>query len=233
MSGHLAALIWEIDFPTSTQKLLMLRLADYADDHGRGIYPSIPEVARQVGASERQIQYALKALEAVKLIDRVTFGGTGPQRTNVWTINVDLVAQLALQELVLNGAHNELEVVENGGAIIAPRILARVQSRLKRVKPIAPMGEAHCTQATIEPNLEPKSAGAHATRRAARRAIEVKAGDISWSEWLEAIEINLGAEARITAAQIGKITVEARWPSDDVLMPIIPRNPSKQEADNV
>lgn len=233
MSGHLAALIWEIDFPTSTQKLLMLRLADYADDHGRGIYPSIPEVARQVGASERQIQYALKALEAVKLIDRVTFGGTGPQRTNVWTINVDLVAPLALQELVLIGAHNELEVVENGGAIIAPRILVRVQSRLKRVKPIAPMGEAHCTQATIEPNLEPKSAGSPATRRAASRALIVKEGDISWSEWLEAIERNLGTPARVAAARLGKITVEARWPTDDVVMPIIEIPKETQESDYV
>lgn len=221
MSVHLTSLVWGIDFPTSTQKLLMLRIADYADDDGAGIYPSIAETARQVGASERQIQYALKALEGVKLIDRVTFGGSGPKRTNVWRINVEIVAKLALQEMKLNGGHDELELVENEGAIIAPRTLARVQSRLLRVQSTTAKGATDCTQSTIEPNIEPNSAGAGATRSAARPALEVKKGDLSWSAWMDAIGSAKGAEARKWAEHYGIISVNARWPKEGVPMPTV------------
>jgi hypothetical protein len=225
MSGHLTSLLWEVDFPTSTQKLLMLRLADYADDDGRGIYPSIPEVARQIGSSERQIQYALKALEAVNLIDRVAFGGTGPKRTNVWTINVDLVAKLALQELVLNGTHSELEAVENEGAIIAPRTLARVQSRIKRVQSATDKGATDCTQATKEPNLEPNSAGAPATHSAARpalkKAIRILASDASWANWIEHIEQSGSHEMAAAARAAGEIVACSRWPTDASPLPAV------------
>jgi DNA-binding Lrp family transcriptional regulator len=155
------SLIWEINFPTATQKLLMLRVSDYADDDGSGVYPAIPEVSRQIGTSERQVQYAIKALEEVGLLSRITVGGGKRRSTNVWTINVDVIAKLALQEVVLNGTHDSLELVENRGAIIAPRTLQRVQSRLQRVKPTSPVGvqsatstgEAHFTLTLKEPSM--------------------------------------------------------------------------------
>ena len=218
MSGHVISLVWEIEFPTATQKLLMLRVADYADDDGTGIYPSIPEVARQVGSSERQVQYAIKALEGVGLLKRS--GGVSKHRTNIWTIDVDMLAQLALQEVKLNGSHDALEAVENEGAIIAPRTLARVQSRLSRVQSATARVQPIAPKLLEEPKLELR-AGARATQSAARPSLEVRAGDNSWSEWLEAIEANLGPDARRSAARLGKIRVGARWPKPSVPMPRI------------
>lgn len=65
------------------------------------------------------------------------------------------------------------------------------------------------------------SAGAPATRGAARPSLEVKAGDISWGAWLDAIGENLGADARRGAAQLGRISVTARWPKPGDQMPAI------------
>ena len=43
-------------------------------------------------------------------------------------------------------------------------------------------------------------------------------------QWLEAIQDNLGADARTRAAQQGRIVVEARWPKRGVPMPAIGGN---------
>lgn len=230
MSIHLTSLVWEISFPTATQKLLMLRVTDYAHDDGHGIYPSIPEVSRQTGASERQVQYAIRALEGAGLLVRVVSGGQAINRTNVWRVDVDLLARLALQELVLEGSHMELKVEEAKGAIIAPRTLQRVQSRLQRVQSATPKGAAHCTQTLREPLKEPSRASARATETAARSrflpSIPLTSKDVSWQSWLDHIETIAGAEVRATVEGLGEITVSSRWPEADTPLPALPLKPS-------
>jgi hypothetical protein len=78
----------------------------------------------------------------------------------------------------------------------------------------------------------PLRAGALATQSAARPALEVKAGDLSWSEWLEAIELHMGADARRAAAQLGKLTVPSRWPKAGGPMPHVEivRDPTGEAA---
>jgi hypothetical protein len=220
MSKHVESLVWEVAFPTSTQKLLMLRVADYADDDGQGVYPSIAEVARQTGASERQVQYAIRSLETCGLLERVQDGGTKDRRTNVWRVNVDLLARLALQELVLQGTYDSLEAVENEGAIIAPRTLARVQFRAERVRSAAGGGAARRTQTLTEPELEPLAReGARATESAARPRLRVPrlvtASDDEWPRWLNWLSNDGKHSAREQFEAEGEMVVFQPYPSAD------------------
>ena len=227
MSVHLTSLVWEVEFPTSTQKLLLLRVADYADDDGAGIYPSISEVARQVGASERQIQYAIRAFENACMIERVTEGGSGPKRTNVWRINVDLLAELALQEKKLEGSHDCLQAVENEGAIIAPRILARVQSRLLRVQSATAKGATHCTQTEKNQTKEQKGAQERASDDARAPAagkpvpqFDLTPDDVSWDTWMTWLSDNDRRDVLLAAQEARRMTViGSKWPTAKSVVP--------------
>lgn len=235
MSVNLTSLVWEIEFPTATQKLLLLRVADYADDEGQGIYPSIKEVARQLGASERQVQYAIKALESVKMLERVEFGGTKEQRTNVWTLNVDLLAQLALQEMKLKGTHDCLEAVENTGAIIAPRTLARVQSRIQRVQSASQRGATDCTRVISNQNIEPNSAPERASDKPARAPVakyrpvfDITPRDVQWREWFEWLG-KRDPDLASAALLAGRMRTYDRWPNEKSALPTIDRGPAIEQ----
>lgn len=53
-----------LDVPcSSTDKLVLLVLANYADDDGRNCFPSVATVVRQSGLSERTVQMAFGRLE--------------------------------------------------------------------------------------------------------------------------------------------------------------------------
>lgn len=233
MSIHLMSLVWEVNFATPTQKLVMLRLADYADDDGNSVFPSIDRLARQVGASKRQTQYAVRALEGVGLMICLHKGGSGPKDTNRWQMDVDLLLKLAFQEVELNGSHDALEVVESKGANIAPYILRRVQSAALRVQSATDKGATHCTQPFIDPSIRPlvhadacakenscseESEWKRAPRPPAR-TFEVKVKDPSWKAWVEWFQANrpdrigeLLATGRIT-------TFNSKWPDGTNIVP--------------
>ena len=221
MSIHLMSLVWKVKFPSQTQKLLMMRIADFAHEDGTGVYPAIDTIAEDIGASRRQTQYAIKALESCTLIDRIKLGGSKKQKTNVWQINNDMLVQLALREVSLNGAHDKLEAVENKGAIIAPRDLLRVQLIAERVQSATQKGAISSTQTTINHHLE--SSGACADARDGSRtapagkpitSLTVERGDASWSAWME----RLKPEQIRAAEQRGRIEVSKRWPVDDAVL---------------
>lgn len=238
MSIHLMSLVWEVDFATPTQKLVMLRLADYADDDGNSVFPSIERLARQVGASKRQTQYAVRALETVGLMVCLHKGGNGPKDTNRWKMDVELLLKLAFQELKLNGSHDALEAVENKGANIAPYILRRVQSAALRVQSATDKGATHCTQPSITLQKDSSlareraevgnfdlgtSEGVEVARAPKPAAVTfvVKAGDPQWKRWVEWYQANRPDRVGEMLA-FGRITCfKSRWPSDDCIPPRI------------
>jgi len=220
VSNHITSLVWEIPFPTPTQKLLMLRIADYSDDDGGGIYPSIEHLSRQTGSKQRQTQYALRALEKCELLSKITQGGTGPKKTNTWHINVELLLKLAFQELVLEGKHDTLRAVENKGAIFAPPTLKRVQSAALRVQSATDKGATHCTQSLGILSKDPKAcADARDEPRSApvekvRAKFEITERDPQWSKWISEIQSS-GRDDLLEAAKQNKsIQVSSRWPSE-------------------
>jgi hypothetical protein len=217
MSIHLMSLVWEINFPSPTQKLLALKIADYADDDGRGVYPSIMELARQVGASERQIQYAVRSFEGCDLLVRESTGG-GRNRTNIWTLNPEIVIDLALQNLQLKGKHDALELVENEGANIAPRTLERVQRRAERVQSATRKGEAHCTQTLKNHQIEPLRASARENldlKGVARSdLITLTPTDPEFADWLRYMRAKGQFDSVDAAIAASGLQVRHRLPPD-------------------
>jgi hypothetical protein len=215
------SLVWKVKFPSQTQKLLMLRMADFAHEDGTGIYPAIETVATEIGVSRRQVQYAVKALEECSLVKRVEGGGKGNRKTNVWQIENDLLVELALQEKALKGVHDRLEVVENTSANIAPRDLLRVQLIASRVQPTSQKGEAHCTQTLKNHPLDPSNACASARDGSrsshagkARPRIILTPDDFQWDQWMSHFESLDRQDLRKAAFANGRIEVASKFPKD-------------------
>ncbi|MBD8665280.1 helix-turn-helix domain-containing protein [Rhizobium sp. CFBP 8752] len=59
MSIMIMSRLFRMELGGCNRKLLAVRLADFADDEGRGIYPGVPRLARETELSERTIQRIL------------------------------------------------------------------------------------------------------------------------------------------------------------------------------
>lgn len=230
MSTTFTSLVWEIDFPTHTQKLIMLRLADYANNQGESIFPSIEHLATSANSKKRIVQYALGALEECKLTERCHVGGSGKGDTNKWRLNIDLICKLAAKEVVLNGDYRTLGVVENKGANIAPYQAVRVQKAILRVQPTTPKGATDCTQSLMNHQIEPLDAHARAKsddlgcgKVESLAAIHITDHDIAWSAWIA--ELKSRGEYKLTAKAeiIGSLIVSNRWPLKTSPLPTLPK----------
>ena len=83
MSIHVMAQVWRNGPSSATDCLLMLALADYANDDGE-CWPSIGGLARKARLSERGVQTALRRLEAGGWLKIETGGGR--RRCNLYRI---------------------------------------------------------------------------------------------------------------------------------------------------
>lgn len=63
MSVRLMSIVWDLDLPPG-EKLVLLALADQANDEGRQCWPAVMTIARKSGQGERTVRRALKDLEA-------------------------------------------------------------------------------------------------------------------------------------------------------------------------
>ncbi len=62
MSVHISSAVWANEQIRGTAKLVLLKLADCADDDGRNAYPSVARIARECGIGERSVQRILGRL---------------------------------------------------------------------------------------------------------------------------------------------------------------------------
>lgn len=77
--------VWDHSQQEGTRLLLMLALADYADDQGRS-FPGIKTLAKKVRLDPRNVQRALRELEDAGEIKTIT--GVGFKGTNVYQITL-------------------------------------------------------------------------------------------------------------------------------------------------
>ena len=59
--------VWDIDLPTS-EKMVLLIIADHADDEGTNSWPSVATIARKASISPRQAQRLIQSLSASGLL---------------------------------------------------------------------------------------------------------------------------------------------------------------------
>ena len=76
MSIKLMSAVWERDDLTSTQKLVLLALADWANDEGL-CWPSIDRVALKASLTSRGVQKTIRALEEMHFLRKEEIKGRG------------------------------------------------------------------------------------------------------------------------------------------------------------
>lgn len=86
MSIRALSLTWEAFEGSGGELLLALALADFADDDGASIYPSVARLARKTRRSRRAVQLGLRRLEARGWLERVAEAGTA-RASAVYRIN--------------------------------------------------------------------------------------------------------------------------------------------------
>jgi DNA-binding transcriptional ArsR family regulator len=87
MSILLQTKVWRADIDP-TAKLVLLRLADFADDDGSRVFPSVARVADDCGLSARAVQTALRRLEAGGLLIMVAEADARSQRPRAYRIDI-------------------------------------------------------------------------------------------------------------------------------------------------
>lgn len=93
MSVKITALVWELSLPLP-EKMILLRLADYADDRGGSIYPAVATIAHYCGMSPRAVQYAIKKFldDGLLIVLGNEKGGRG--KTRVYAFDLDRLEQI-------------------------------------------------------------------------------------------------------------------------------------------
>ena len=76
MSIKLMTAVWDREDLSSTQKLVLLSLADWANDEGL-CWPSIERVAKKSSLKKRAVQLAIRSLEEMQFIRREEVIGKG------------------------------------------------------------------------------------------------------------------------------------------------------------
>lgn len=59
---------WQLDLPMA-EKMVLLKLADCADDRGSNAWPSVERLAKRCSVSVRKVQYVLRTLRTAGLIE--------------------------------------------------------------------------------------------------------------------------------------------------------------------
>ncbi len=85
MSVKIMGAVWDAPLPT-TQKFVLLALADHADHEGGNIFPAVATIARKCNLTERGVQKAIRALVKAGLLI-LERQGNG-RKTNLWRIDV-------------------------------------------------------------------------------------------------------------------------------------------------
>ena len=93
------SLIWECELPTA-EKMVLLVIADHADDYGRNAWPSMRTIARKSSMSERQAQRYVKSLIARQVISCESQAGglwdtRQDRRPNRYSINFNGVSSVS------------------------------------------------------------------------------------------------------------------------------------------
>lgn len=88
MSIHISSPCWKIECPTAGQKLILLKLADNANDAGV-CWPSLSTIAKDCGCSTRTVSRAIVYFESINLLshDR-RFNSSNTYQFNIDTLSI-------------------------------------------------------------------------------------------------------------------------------------------------
>lgn len=237
MSIRIIGLVWEISFPTHAQKLIALKLADYAADNGSSVFPAVNTIARHTGSDERTVQRVMKAFRSCGLISLVKEGGTGPKSTNQWQLNLPLLVALYHGDISIKGSASELEIdgetkgdiLSDKGDILSVDDLLRVTKPKLRAASDTPKGGTTATQPVNNHQIELPTRerayapeGASASRAEAGVPRLVRREDATFRLWLNYLASEGHDQAVKVFATEGELVAYAERPFMGVAMPKLP-----------
>lgn len=230
MSVKLMGLVWSVTFPTQSQKLIALKIADHSNDEGSNIWPSKSRIAREVGCSATTVQLTLKVFREVGLLHVVEEGGRGPRSTTKYALNTELLTFLANTEGVLSGTSEQLTVKH--GEMSKGSESDGIGSRWDRTEPDKGSESAEKGVGITDPkpslknhHIEPPYARAREVENSGFGSEGAKASqtlpvftiqpaDTSWSAWLSYFRESGQDDLAVDATAARCIRASSRWPQD-------------------
>lgn len=240
-------IVWDIRWPTQNHLLVMLKLADHANDEGSKVWPAVATIAAQAQCSERTVQNVLKAFRGCGLVSVVKPGG-GSTPT-IYELNVGLLSALANAKVQLEGKADVIDIPEgaypqaaNTGATIAPQDVAPVQPGTLTGATESGRGAiALHPNHHLEPSKEPPCASEeflNGSKSEVKRAVsrfEITPTDTSaWAQWLQFLRKREREDLAMLAEAAGTMTtIGSRWPKDDSPLPFIRRSGLTEKSKNI
>lgn len=154
MSILIMSRLFKAQLGSSSRKMLAVRLADFADDEGKGIWPSVERLAQETELSDRTVQRLLADFVKDGLLVVVKKASGRPGEATRY--DFDMAA--------LNRLPDAKSPVETGDTV-SPVVASReTGDTMSRVTPDAETGDTDCgdgchhvTRTVIEPPIEPSS----------------------------------------------------------------------------
>lgn len=162
MSNECSTIVWKRQFGSMTRKLIAARLADHADDEGRGIWPSAERVAAQCDTTRRTVQRTLDDFVKEGLLTIVHPGGNGPGDTRRYDFNMIVLKALPLaswgDKARETPVKNDGESGPKKGDSVSPLPGAKGDTETNKGDTDDKKGCHGVTQTTIEPSNNPQKA---------------------------------------------------------------------------
>ena len=144
MSIAVMTRLFKVQLGTAGRKMLAIRLGDFADDEGRGIWPSVGRLATETDLSPRQVQRLLADFVNEGLLVIVKEGGGGRGTTTRYDFDMDKVERLIAEQKA-----------QIKGDTMSPLEGDRVTSTTVKGDIHDSLGCHHVTQTVIEPLDKP------------------------------------------------------------------------------
>ena len=90
---------------STNRKMLAVRLADFADDDGKGIWPTVGRLARETELSERTVQRILSEFVDEGLLIVRKKGGWKPGEGTRYDFNMSALGRLQAAKMAIEGCH--------------------------------------------------------------------------------------------------------------------------------
>ncbi|TCT29614.1 helix-turn-helix domain-containing protein [Martelella mediterranea] len=166
MSIGIMSRIFRTPFGTSSRKMLAVRLADFADDEGRGIWPTVARLSRETDLSERTVQRLLREFvsEGLLVVVRENTGRRGEGTR--YDFDMKVLHDLGAQKGDSDGCHHV------GGDTVSPVGTGDIDDTTGDAECVH--GCHHDTLTVIEPPIEPLT-----ERDARERADEIRSEETS------------------------------------------------------
>jgi len=189
MSIKIQAMVWD-RYPGADHELLLaLKLADFCDDNGEHIFPSIETMAEKTRRSERAVQYQIQSMVKRGWLILVANASGGRGRACEYRINPDWI----------NGAEIAPISVGKKGATNAPKRKGATGSEKGATNDVkGAMGFAKGCNGLHPNHHEPSepSENHQPTRRAPRVALHSELQSIELPEWLAFADWDMWCEHR-------------------------------------